>query len=229
MPAQRTRQHNERNIHIQQYNIQVKTNSRMEETRLLKLIKSLRNMNFYTSIKHEFWKFISQTEEDGVLLFTITTAVLRFSQKKKTANLRRISAPMQCASHCYTTSKQAKEQSLSQNCQTERRTEQNAPSTFPFLSFFFCLFSLCLALEAYREKSCRVMLIATKWAVSGGNLQALLRSVFHTQKGGGLLGLKMTFTWQISRSCSTCLGYPYFCSYFHSSVDFSHILSHELI
>lgn len=34
----------------------MKTNSRMEEDRLLNLIKSLRNINFYSSIKHNFFE-----------------------------------------------------------------------------------------------------------------------------------------------------------------------------
>lgn len=141
----------------------------------------------------------------------------------------RISALMQRARHCYTTSKQAKEQRLKtvRLEREENRADQNAPALFPFLSFLFFRLSLYLALEAYREMSCRVVLIATKWAVSGGSLWAPTVSVFLTGRVGGWwgpLGLKVTFTRQTSRSCSTCLvllhlEYPYFCSYFHFNVS----------
>lgn len=98
----------------------------------------------------------------------------------------RISALMQRARHCYTTSKQAKEQRLKtvRLEREENRADQNAPALFPFLSFLFFRLSLYLALEAYREMSCRVVLIATKWAVSGGSLWAPTVSVFLTGRVG---------------------------------------------
>lgn len=107
----------------------------------------LRNMNFYDSIKHNF--FESSSHKQRKIMFCYLQSWLPcysapfwdFRRRKK-ANMRRISALMQCTKHCYATSKQAKEQRLSQNCQTKGEQTRMLRLSFHFSpSFSFCSLS----------------------------------------------------------------------------------------
>lgn len=186
---------------------------------------------------HKFRKFVSQKEEDGVVFKNMAAllfcAVLRFSHRRRKQQTCdedfRTDAMRQALLHHFKASKGTKSFSKlsdwKENRTEQNRTEKNAPSPFPFLSFAFFLFSLDLALEAYREKSCRVVLIATKWAVSGGSLWAPPASVFLTVRVGVGGGYSRWPSHSKCRgpvllvSCSHSSGYHYFRSYFRFSVS----------